>query len=194
MTQESAPRKSRKPSAPDPRETISASARKILDEFKLEDVASHLLRRAHFAAEELFAAEFSDEAITPRQKAALVMVYQNPGLSQNALADRLFMDRSTVAEMVKRLAASGLIRRAAAQDDQRAYELFLAADGARLLERVMPRDALVEQKVLERLPAEYVPLFLKCIRLIVEQQPVASTAPAAPELAAVPGASAARTR
>ena len=126
------------------------------------------MRRAHFAAEDIFAREFADESITPRQKAALVVLYQNPGLNQNALADRLFMDRNTVAEMVKRLAASGLIERQQAADDQRAYRLFLAPGGEALLDRVMPRDMQVEQKVLERLPAEYRPLFIKCLRLIVE--------------------------
>ena len=155
--------------AADPRDAISAASRKILDNFRLEDIATHLLRRAHFAAEEMFAQEFAQESITPRQKAALVMLYQHPGLSQNALADRLFMDRNTVAEMVKRLAAGNLIRRTQAKDDQRAYELFLAPGGAELLDLVMPRDMKVEQKVLERLPAEYRPLFIKCIRLIVEQ-------------------------
>jgi DNA-binding MarR family transcriptional regulator len=153
----------------DARSVISAGTRRILDNFRLEEVASHLLRRAHFVAEELFAQEFAQESITPRQKAALVMLYQNPGISQNALADKLFMDRNTVAEMVKRMAATGLMQRCASPSDQRAYELFLAPDGAALLDRVMPRDVRLEQKVLERLPVEYRPLFVKCMRLIIEQ-------------------------
>jgi len=157
-----------------PRDDISAPSRKILDDFRLENIASHLLRRAHFAAEERFAQEFADESITPRQKAALVMLYQNPGLNQHALADRLFMDRSTVAEMVKRLAFSGLIRRSPAKEDQRAYELFLAPDGAALLDRVMPRDMRVEREVLERLPVEYRPLFIKCLQLLVNPPPVSA--------------------
>lgn len=147
---------------------ITAPVRRILDEFKLEEVVSHLLRRAHFMAEDLFAHEFADESLTPRQKAALVTVYQQPGLSQNALADRLFMDRNTVAEMVRRLVAAGLLRRTSAPGDQRAYELFLAPKGAALLNRVMPRDLQVERRVLERLPEEYRPLFVKCLRLLVE--------------------------
>jgi DNA-binding MarR family transcriptional regulator len=153
---------------PDARLLVSPDVAKILDEFRLEDVGTHLLRRAHFAAEELFSQEFAEESLTPRQKAALIAVYQQPGLNQNALADRLFMDRNTVAEMVKRLAAGGLMRRVGAQDDQRAYQLFLAADGAALLNRVMPRDVLVERRVLEGLPEEYRALFLKCLRMIVE--------------------------
>ena len=155
----------------DAREQITPAVRRILDGFRLEDVGSHLMRRAHFMAEELFAHEFAGESLTPRQKAALITVYQHPGLNQNALADRLFMDRNTVAEMVRRLVGSGLLRRVGARDDQRAYELFLAPAGAALLNRVMPRDLLVERRVLERLPEEYRPLFIKCLHMLVAPPP-----------------------
>lgn len=161
-----APRPSRGAPA-DARDQVNPEVRRILEEFRLEDVGSHLMRRAHFMAEELFAQEFADESLTPRQKAALIMVFQHPGLNQNALADRLFMDRNTVAEMVKRLVSAGLLRRVSAKDDQRAYELLLAPAGAALLNRVMPRDVLVERRVLERLPEEYRPLFIKCLHMLV---------------------------
>jgi DNA-binding MarR family transcriptional regulator len=157
----------RRAAAADARADLRPDVRRILDAFRLEDVGSHLLRRAHFLAEELFAREFAAEAITPRQKAALVIVHQQPGLNQNALADRLYMDRNTVAEMVRRLVATGLLQRVGATDDQRAYQLFLAPAGAALLNRVMPRDAAVETALLERLPAEYRPLFIKCLRMLI---------------------------
>ena len=78
------------------------------------------------------------------------------------------MDRNTVAEMVKRLVTTGLLRRARPSNDQRAYELFLAPAGADLLNEVMPRDAVVESRILERLPEEYRPLFMKCLRMPTE--------------------------
>lgn len=149
---------------------ISPRVRRLLDSFALREISSHLLRRAHFVAEDLFATEFAGEAVTPRQKAALIIVYQNPGLSQNALADYLFMDRNTVAAMVKRMVAADMLQRRSARNDLRAYELFLGAEGAQVLNRVMPRDALVEQRLLERLPEEYRLLFIKCLRLIVDAQ------------------------
>ena len=151
----------------DARARIAPAVRQMLDNFNLEEVPSHLLRRAHFLAEERFAREFADEALTPRQKAALISVYKHPGLSQNALADHLHMDRNTVAEMVRRLVASQLLQRTDADDDQRAYQLFLAPAGAQVLERVMPRDLLLEQRTLDCLPEEYRPLFMKCLRLLV---------------------------
>jgi DNA-binding MarR family transcriptional regulator len=159
----------RKNESIDARELLQPAVRAILDEFRLQEVSSHLLRRAHFLAEELFSQEFAAEGLTPRQKAALVVVYQQPGLNQNALADRLFMDRNTVAEMVKRLLATGLLRRVSTKDDQRSYQLFLAKEGAALLNRVMPRDEAVERRLLERLPEEYRPLFMKCLRMLLQQ-------------------------
>ena len=140
----------------------------MLRDFRLGDVPSHLLRRAHFKAEEIFASTFAEEGVTPRQKAALVLLYQTPGLSQSALAERLAMDRNTVAEMVRRMGSSGLIERRPSGDDARAYQLYLAAAGIDMLNRVMPRDSAVEDQLLARLPAEYRGLFIKCLRLIAE--------------------------
>lgn len=161
----------------DPGVAISPAVKRILEEFRLEEIPSHLLRRAHFVAEDLFAQEFATEGLTPRQKATLVILHQHPGLNQNSLADRLFMDRNTVAEMAKRLAANGLIERTPAPEDQRAYCLFLAPEGVALINRVMPRDRSVEDKILDRLPVEYRALFLKCLRLIVDPQVDALTDP-----------------
>lgn len=152
----------------DPGDLISPQVRGMLAQFRLEDVMSHLLRRAHFRAEEIFAGEFAKESITPRQKATLVILYKEPGLSQNALADRLFMDRNTVAEMVKRMVSGGLVQRVPAKTDQRAYELFLTPESALLLDRVLPRDLEVEKRIAEPLPEEYRPIFMKCLRLLVE--------------------------
>jgi DNA-binding MarR family transcriptional regulator len=148
-------------------DSINQEVRKILEDFRLEDVASHLLRRAHFFAEDLFAQEFTGESLTPRQKAALISIYQHPGQNQKTLAERLFMDHNTVAEMIARLVGAGLLSRINAKEDKRAYQLSLTQSGALLLNKIMPRDMEVERRLLERLPEEYRPLFLKCLRLII---------------------------
>lgn len=163
------------PEAPEPArkyqmalETLTPETRALLNAFQLDTIVSHLLRRAHFLAEETFAQTFSRESITPRQKATLIVVYQNPGLNQNALAERLVMDRNTIADMVKRLVAARLLLRVTSRSNQRAYQLYLAPAGAQLLNQVMPRDTEIETSLLARLPEEYRPLFLKCLKLLVE--------------------------
>lgn len=145
---------------------LSKAARRALDEFRLENIMSHLLRRAHFTAEEIFADAFAAEAITPRQKAALVAVYQRPGINQNELSALLFMDRNTVAEMVSRLAARKLLVRRPSSEDRRAFQLFLAPDGAALLDRVILRDAEVERTIFSKVPRKDRALLMRCLRLL----------------------------
>jgi len=159
------------PSCRDAASGLTRQVRSVLDRFRLEDVVSHLLRRAHFAAEERFAREFADEQITPRQKAALIAVYQRPGLSQNMLAEHLFMDRNTVAEMTTRLVARRLLERRPSAGDRRAHELFLAPDGAAMLNRVIPRDASIERAILQSLPEGDKKRFMKYLRLMVQTPP-----------------------
>lgn len=147
---------------------LSKPSRRALDRFALQDVGSHLLRRAHFAAEEDFAREFAAEAITPRQKAALVAVYQKPGINQNELASQLFMDRNTVAEMVSRLTARSLVKRMQAANDRRAYRLYLAPQGAKLLDRVILRDAKVEKKIFAKIANKDRAVLLRCLRILAQ--------------------------
>jgi DNA-binding MarR family transcriptional regulator len=148
---------------------LSKPSRRALDRFVLRDVGSHLLRRAHFAAEEAFAREFEVEAITPRQKAALVAVYQKPGINQNELSALLFMDRNTVAEMVQRLSARALVKRTPAADDRRAYRLFLAPKGAALLDRVILRDGKVEKKIFAKVPKKDRAVLMRSLRALTQR-------------------------
>jgi DNA-binding MarR family transcriptional regulator len=138
-----------------------------LDEFVLTDVVSHLLRRAHFRAEDLFAQEFGKDGLTPRQKALLITAYQNPGANQNELADKVAIDRNSFAEMLNRMVSNGYVRRAKAKEDARAYHITISQKGIDLLVEVLPRDREVEEKVFAPLPAELRPLFIKCLKIMV---------------------------
>lgn len=138
-----------------------------LDSFVLSEVVSHLLRRAHFRAEEIFAREFADVGLTPRQKALLITAYQHPGANQNELAERIAIDRNSFAEMLSRMVGAGYVRRTRAKDDGRAYEIHITQKGIALLEQVLPHDLEVEERVIEPLPEELRPLFIKCLKIMV---------------------------
>jgi len=144
-----------------------AGASSALDRFVLTDIVSHLLRRAHFRAEEIFNEELGSSGLTPRQKALLVTAYQNPGANQNALAEKIAIDRNSFAEMLARMVARGYIRRERSPDDGRAYQITITDKGLRVLEQVLPGDAVVEKRVMEPLPPELRPLFVKCLRIMV---------------------------
>lgn len=69
----------------------------------------HLLHRAGQAADELFADGMSDSDLTPRQFAVLVALGQEKGTSQTGIVGVTGIDRSTLAEIVRRLVARGLV-------------------------------------------------------------------------------------
>ena len=174
---------------------------RLADRFVLTDVVSHLLRRAHFRAEELFSTELGQSGLTPRQKALLVTAYQHPGETQNQLAERIALDRHSFAEMLRRMVTRGLLTRVPAQTDGRAYSIFVTPKGEALLGEVLPHDLVVEEKVLAPLPPEYRPLFIKCLQILVgvgpsasAGAPVASAAAAPSEPVAPVGAPRARQR
>ncbi|MFN8059865.1 MAG: MarR family winged helix-turn-helix transcriptional regulator [Vicinamibacterales bacterium] len=152
------------PRPPRPRPAPSLG---LADAFVLTDVVSHLLRRAHFRAESLFVETLGGFGLTPRQKALLVMAYQHPGETQNQLAERIALDRNSFAEMLPRMIRRGLVRRVRAASDRRAYAIYLTDKGRRLLAEILPLDAEVERRVLEPLPEEYRPLFVKCLKRLV---------------------------
>jgi len=144
----------------------------LLESFELGQVVSHLLRRAHFRAEEIFAQEAGDRlGLTPRQKALLVSCYRHPGSNQSALAERIALDRNTAAEMVSRMVGTGLLVRSRDPHDARSNQVHITGKGVRLLKAIMPIDPLIEARVVQPLPPEYRPLFLKCLRLMAGLEP-----------------------
>ena len=166
------------------RHTPADAGPPLADRFVLTDIVSHLLRRAHFRAENLFEDELGRWRLTPRQKALLVTAYQHQGETQNQLAERIALDRNSFAEMLRRMVARGLLSRVPAQTDGRAYAIHVTPKGEALLRKMLPHDLIVEERVIEPLPPEYRPLFVKCLKILVGLEPAPTTITPAPPLAA----------
>jgi DNA-binding MarR family transcriptional regulator len=113
----------------------------------------HLLHRAYQSATEIFQAEMKVDGMTPRQLAVLVAVAQNEGLSQTAITVSTGVDRSTLAEMVRRMQRKGLLQRRRTRDDARAYAVKLTDEGRRVLRTAEPSARSIDAHVLEALPS-----------------------------------------
>jgi DNA-binding MarR family transcriptional regulator len=120
--------------------------------FDLNGCVLHLLHRAQQAADEAFAAAFADTGLTPRQLAVLVVVGEREGTNQVGLVDATGIDRSTTADLVRRLMRKGLIARRRARHDARSNVLRLTDEGKSLLESFRARAAEVDQILLGVLP------------------------------------------
>jgi DNA-binding MarR family transcriptional regulator len=114
----------------------------------LDSSALHLLHRAGQCAEVLFTNEASKSDLTPRQFAVLVCVAQNPDVSQTGLVEQTGVDRSTLADVVRRLVKKGLLHRKRTRRDARMYAVRLTPKGQNILGGVKPLASKVDQRIL----------------------------------------------
>lgn len=76
------------------------------------------------------------------------------GLTQVELSRRLLVHPSNVTGLVDRMEKRGLVERREAPDDRRAYQVVLAAEGTKLLKRILPVYYEVAEHVWGRLSLE----------------------------------------
>jgi DNA-binding MarR family transcriptional regulator len=120
-----------------------------------------------------------DGDVTPRQYAVLVTVSLWEGLSQTDLVERTGIDRSTLADIVRRMLKKGLLQRRRTKEDARAYAVKLTESGLRVLKACEPCVKRVDEKILAALPAPQRDRFLQDLNLIVSalnamEQPIKS--------------------
>jgi MarR family transcriptional regulator, temperature-dependent positive regulator of motility len=134
----------------------------------LETSAVHLLHRAGQRAGDIFADEMSKVKLTPRQYAVLVSVAEHEGLSQTGLVDRTGIDRSTLADIIRRMLRKGLLQRKRTKEDARAYSVRLTEEGRQLLETAAPGASRSEERLLAALPNDQREAFLSALASIVK--------------------------
>jgi DNA-binding MarR family transcriptional regulator len=128
----------------------------------------HLLRRCQQRAVDLFTAELGPDGPTPRQFALMVCIRQNPGASQIELVRLSGIDRSTLAEMLRRLLRRGLVARQRTDGDRRANALRLTEAGEAMLARAVPIVADVQSRILAPIPRTQHKRFLALLRRIAD--------------------------
>ncbi len=145
----------------------------------LETSAVHLLHRAGQRAGDIFADEMSKVKLTPRQYAVLVSVAEHEGLSQTGLVDRTGIDRSTLADIIRRMLRKGLLQRKRTKEDARAYSVRLTEEGRQLLEDAAPGASRSEERLLAALPNDQRDAFLSALATIVKSMGVSEGTTAA---------------
>lgn len=91
--------------------------------------SSRMLRR-------IFNDRIAPLGLTQAQWRALVHLSRNEGLNQVSLADLLDVQPITVARLIDKLVAAGLVERRPDPKDRRAQRLFLTEQAAPLLDRI----------------------------------------------------------
>ncbi len=123
-------------------------------DFKVLDLLSHLLRRAHFHAEAEFVQAYDGLDATSRQLALLFAINQAPGSSQTELADVIGIDVNTLSDLAKRSERKGLLRRLRSAGDQRAFGLYLTEAGCQLVARAAAITPAYQKQLADKLSAK----------------------------------------
>ncbi|MCC5997300.1 MAG: MarR family transcriptional regulator [Oceanicaulis sp.] len=120
--------------------------------FTLDESPGHLLHRAQQFASERFAEATGGAELTQRQFAVLCAVHDAEGLTQTQLVQATGIDRSTLAELVSRMAAKGLLLREKAPGDARANSVRLSDSGRTLYRTAIDGARAADEAILSALP------------------------------------------
>lgn len=135
----------------------------------LEDSPIHLLHRAGQCAGDIFQSKMGDSDLTPRQYAVLITVANNEGLSQTHLVEKTGIDRSTLADIVRRMLKKGLLQRRRTREDARAYAVKLTEEGWRVLRAVEPIARNVDETIVATLSGDDRNRLIEILNTIVVQ-------------------------
>lgn len=127
---------------------------------------THLLHRALQLALDYHAAAAGSSAVTQRQFTVLAAASGAEGLTQNDLVRATGIDRSTLADLVARLLAKGLLSRERSSTDGRANSVRLSFAGRTALDLASNAAATGDKNLLAILSPKKRETFVKILGLL----------------------------
>ena len=137
------------------------SSRKPNGGFELAEAPSHLLKRCLQYFGDLYAEESGTGELTKQQFTVLSALETNEGASQTALVGLTGIDRSTLAEMVRRMLERGLLSRERTEADARANAITITGAGRKALRSARTASERAEKTFLDAVPASERARFIK---------------------------------
>ena len=147
---------------------MSKGVRKGDGGFDLSEAPSHLIRRCQQFYGDLYARESGARELTKQQYTLLAALEHHDGVSQTVLVEITGIDRSTLAEMVRRMLEKGLLSRERTEEDQRANAVAISPAGRKSLRSARNASDRAERALLEALPAAERPKFVKFLAQIAQ--------------------------
>lgn len=117
-------------------------------------LVGYRLRRAQLSVFQRFLGVFEKMELRPAEYSVLVLVADNPGRKQTAIAEVLGIKRANFVTLVHGLEARGLIERRPATGDNRANALHLTRSGQTFVSRARTLHDAMENELLARLGGE----------------------------------------
>lgn len=127
-----------------------------------------LVRRLHQINYALFFEECTTFNITPVQYALLTTLSLNPGMDQVSLGKEVGIDRTNVADVLRRLERRGLLERKKDTRDRRAVLARLTVEGERVTREMFAAMQRAQIRLLEPLSTEERTAFMATLLKLVD--------------------------
>jgi len=113
----------------------------------LENLIGFNLRLAQDASFQTYAQHVGKPHLKPGRFAAMMLIHQNPGLTQMDLSRAIARDKSSVTPLVQALQHEGLITRTPSETDRRRVTLRLTQAGEEVLKTLLARAEEHDRKL-----------------------------------------------
>lgn len=121
---------------------------------ELEHCVNFVLTKAQQSVQQLFKAQLAPFGVTPGQYAVLKCLWDENGQTAKQIAERLYLDGSTVTGLLDRLEQKGLIEKQIDPKDRRALKVVVTTTGKDLEAPVSLAIIEANQKALKELNRE----------------------------------------
>lgn len=139
-----------------------------LDDRLLKSFVGYNVRRAELFMRQDFDRTFRRKGLRPPEFSVLVLVADNPLVTQAALAEALSIARPNMVGLIDRLEKRGLIQRSVDETDRRSHGLRLTAKGAALAEQAKAMASEGDVAVTEHLTPNERATLLRLLRKLYE--------------------------
>lgn len=144
---------------------------------ELWDRPGYLVRRLHQIHGGLFAEEFAETRLTPVQFGLLSVLAAGGAFDQFSLSSAVGIDRTSGADVIKRLERRGLLERTRSERDRRANVIRITAEGAAVVERMRRPMERAQERLVAPLTADERTTFFRLVRKMIGANDSASRAP-----------------
>ena len=129
-----------------------------------------LLRRAWYGLNQAFRRRIARMGLTPDQFTVIrtLLEAEPDGLTQKALADAMSSDPNTIASLLERMEANGLVQRRPHEKDRRANRVDLLAVAREKYEAIRDEAIELQGHVLEQLPEGDREKFLEQLEIVAQ--------------------------
>lgn len=134
-------------------------------------VPTAIARRFHQICAAKTSEVVREAGLTPLQYGVLIHLSKltgEPGVEQNALANRLNVDRNTASLLVEQLVKKGLVERRVNNADRRSRLLSLTIKGEKLYERLRPIHLAANESILTPIAPRERKLLMSLLISVIE--------------------------